>query len=280
MRLRRFVGNGVMYVILVLVAVVFLFPTLWMIASSFKQNTQIYNSLGTLAAFIPPKFHAGYFSNYSIDFSNTPLLRAAFNSFFYSAVVVIGNIAVSAMAGFAFARLNFPFKKLWFGLVIALLVFPAEILLFPNYIIVYKLGWINNYASLIVPKLADAFSIFLFRQFFMGIPEELEEAARIDGASVLRIFAQIIIPLSKPVIATVAVLTFVANWNDFLWPLLVTTNSKMTTIQIALQALFGGQVTQWGQIMAGLTFATIPMIIVFLLFQKYYVQGLKYSGGK
>ncbi|UOF88698.1 carbohydrate ABC transporter permease [Fodinisporobacter ferrooxydans] len=280
MRHRRFLNNTVSYAILIILAAIFLFPLVWMIVSSFKQNAQIYNDFGSVKAFLPPRPHVGYFLNYTIDFSNVPLIRQAFNSLFYTALIVAGNLIVNSMAGYAFARLNFPLKRFLFALLIALLVFPSEILLFPQYIIIYKLGWINSYAALVMPAVADAFSIYILRQFFLGIPAELEEAARIDGASALRIFVQVVLPLSKPVLATVAVLSFVAHWNDFLWPLIVTTSSQMGTIQIGLQALFGAKVTQWGQITAGLTFATIPMIIVFSLFQKYYVQGLKYTGGK
>jgi ABC-type glycerol-3-phosphate transport system permease component len=280
MTVRKVIGHTITYLILTILAAIFLFPLVWMVASSFKQNPQIYNDFGSIRAFLPPKPHADYFINYTTDFNNVPLLRQALNSLFYTAVIVLGNLVVNSMAGYAFARLNFPLKRFWFILIIALLIFPSEILLFPQYIIVYRLGWINSYAALIMPAIADAFSIYIFRQFFLGIPVELEEAARLDGASVLRIFAQIIIPLSKPVLATVAIFSFVAHWNDFLWPLIVTTTNNMSTIQIGLQALFGSKVTQWGQITAGLTFATIPMIIIFSLFQKYYVQGLKYGGGK
>jgi fructooligosaccharide transport system permease protein len=150
----------------------------------------------------------------------------------------------------------------------------------PLFSIVYKLGWINSYLGLIIPVIANPFYIFLFRQTFLGLPKEIEEAAKLDGANQYTIFVKLIMPLAKPIYATVAIMIFVAMWNDFIWPVMVISDPSKQTIQMALSSLFSIQPINYGRVMAGLTFVTIPVLIIFLTMQKYYVQGIVGSGSK
>jgi fructooligosaccharide transport system permease protein len=160
------------------------------------------------------------------------------------------------------------------------MIVPAQTIMLPLFSIVFKLGWINSYLGLIIPVIANPFYIFLFRQTFLGLPKEIEEAAKLDGANQYTIFVKLIMPLAKPIYATVAIMIFVAMWNDFIWPVMVISDPSKQTIQMALSSLFSIQPINYGRVMAGLTFVTIPVLIIFLTMQKYYVQGIVGSGSK
>lgn len=261
---------------------VFLFPLLWMIVSSLKADVQIFKDMKSINVFLPPihESFSAYFQNYVNALKRVDLIRYTGNSIIYTMGIIFFGLIVNSMAGYALARMNFPMKNFWMAVIIATIIIPAESIFLPLYVLVHNLGWVNTYTGLIVPFIANAFMIFLFRQFFIGFPKELEEAARIDGCSPIGIFFRIVVPLSRPVFATVAIFTFVNHWNDFLWPLVAANDERMRTIQIGLQYFFAQQPVQWGQVMAALTIATIPMLAVFSFLQRYYVEGLTHTGSK
>jgi ABC-type sugar transport system, permease component len=251
-----------------------------MVASSFKNDAQIFKDINGLSAFTVTSFNENPFFNYQQVLSKVSLIGSALNSFFYIAIIIVLGMTINSMAGYAFARIKFPKRDLIFGIVLALMIIPAQTVILSQFSIIYKLGWTNSHLGLIAPSLADPLFIFLFRQNFLGIPESIEEAAKIDGASRLRIFFQLIVPLAKPVYGTVTILTFIKFWNDFLWPVMVITDTKKYTIQMALNSLFAIKPVNYGNVMAGLTFITIPVLIIFLCMQKYYVQGIASTGAK
>ncbi|MDD3141242.1 MAG: carbohydrate ABC transporter permease [Lachnospiraceae bacterium] len=265
---------------MIVVALVFAFPLIWMVMSSFKNDVQIFSDITSLKAFWISSFHTDVFFNYKEVLNKLPLIKAMLNSMFYISVIIICSLVVNSMAGYAFARVKFPKKEVIFGLILTLMIIPAQTVMLPQYSIIYKLGWTNSYLGLIIPAIASPLYIFLFRQNFLGIPESIEEAARIDGASRVRIFFQLIVPLAKPVYGTVTILTFIQFWNDFVWPVMVISDTEKQTIQMALSNLFSIKPVNYGNVMAGLTFVTIPVLIIFLAMQKYYVQGISSTGAK
>ena len=267
------------YIVLIVIALVFMFPLLWMIMSSFKDDATIFTDITSLKAFIP-NFQSDIFFNYKEVINKLPLLRAMLNSFGYIAVIILLGLTVNSMAGYAFARLKFPKKNLIFSIILAVMIIPAQTVMLPQFSIIYKMGLANSYLALILPAIASPMYIFLFRQNFMGIPESIEEAAKLDGASALRTFFQLIVPLAKPVYATVTILVFIAYWNDFVWPVMVISDTTKQTIQMALSSLFNIQPVNYGNVMAGLTIVTIPVLILFLSMQKYYVAGIASTGAK
>ena len=197
-----------------------------------------------------------------------------------SAGIVIGHLIFDSLAAFAFARLKFPGKNILFIILLAGLMVPIFVTVIPAYAIVSSLGWIDTFAALIVPRLADVFGIILLRQYFSTIPMELDEAARMDGCSSWQIYWRIIIPLAKPALATLAIFSFLFAWNDFLWPLLVTNAEEMRTIQIGLNGFVGRYGTSWNYLMAGTITATLPSVVVFLFFQKALERGIAATGLK
>jgi len=263
-----------------IIALGFLFisPLLWMIVASIKPETLIFKDMG-FQAFIPKELT---FDNYAkILFSDDiNFFHYMKNSLFTVGMIVLLGTIVNSLCAYALVKLKFPGSNLILIIIIALYVVPFESVLIPLYIVVNKFGWINEFPALIVPFIASAFNIFLFRQFFMEFPKELEEAAQLDGATPFQTFIRIVVPNSKPVFATAAILTFVTHWSDFMWPLIVATDQSIQTVQIGIQYLFTYNNIQYGQIMAALTLTTIPVVLIFLFFQRYYVQGITASGVK
>lgn len=278
--MRKQNNKFIQYIVLILLAVFFMFPLIWMIVSSFKNDSQIFSDISSIKAFALPAFSSNYFYNYSDCLKQLPILKSMINSFFYIGVIIIFSLIVNSLAGYGFARLDFPGKNILFTILLSLMIIPAQKVMLPLFSIVYKLGWINSYLGLIVPAIANPFYIFLFRQTFLGLPKEIEEAAKLDGANQYTIFVKLIMPLAKPIYATVAIMIFVATWNDFVWPVMVISDPSKQTIQMALSSLFSIQPVNYGRVMAGLTFVTIPVLIIFLTMQKYYVQGIVGSGSK
>ena len=268
-----------MYILLTMIALVFMFPLIWMLVSSFKDDAGIFSDITGLKAFLP-SFKAEVFFNYQEVLGRIPLVKAMLNSLSYIVVVIVLGLIVNSMAGYAFARLDFPHKNLIFSMLLAVMVIPAQTVMLPQFSIIYKMGLSNSYLELILPAIASPMYIFLFRQNFLGIPESIEEAAKLDGASALRIFFQLIMPLAKPIYATVTILVFIALWNDFVWPVMVISDTGKQTIQMALSSLFSISPVNYGNVMAGLTIVTIPVLIIFLSLQKYYVAGVASTGAK
>lgn len=216
--------------------------------------------------------------NYFATFEQVPFARFYFNSAFVTVSVTLLQILIASLAAFAFARLRFRGRDTIFLFYLATLMIPFPVTLIPNFLIVKNLGWYDTYWALIVPGLFSVFSVFLLRQYYRGIPIDLDEAARMDGASSWRIWAQVIVPLSGPVLATLAIFVFQGTWNDFLWPLVVTSTEQMRTIPVGLAAFVGQYSTAWGQLMAGSVIALLPVLIIYVLGQNWFVKGITLSG--
>lgn len=267
------------YLGMTVAALIFMFPLIWMVVSSFKDDAMIFSDITSLRAFLPA-FKEDILFNYKEVLEKLPLIKAMLNSLSYIVVIIAVGLVVNSMAGYAFARLKFPKKNFFFSLILAVMIIPAQTVMLPQFSIIYKLGLSNSYLALILPAIASPMYIFLFKQNFMGIPESIEEAAKLDGASALRTFFQLIVPLAKPVYATVSILVFIAYWNDFVWPVMVISDTSKQTIQMALSSLFSIKPVNYGNVMAGLTLVTIPVLIIFLSLQKYYVAGIASTGAK
>lgn len=217
-------------------------------------------------------------TNYAETFRVIPFARYFLNSLVVSVSVTVGQILLASLAAFAFARLRFRGREPLFLLYLATLMIPAQVTLIPNFLLINRLGWYDTLQALIVPGLFSALSTFLLRQYFRSIPLDLDEAARMDGASSFRIWLRVIVPLSWPVMAALAIFTFQATWNDFLWPLVVTSTDAMRTIPVGLSYFVGQYSTAWNLLMAGSVIALLPVLIVFVVAQKSFVQGITLSG--
>ena len=282
-KLAWLIGN---YILLVILAIFFLFPIVFMVVSSLKSNEeQLLSDLSSLKAFIP--YGTISLGNYSGVFARLPFGQYMFNSVFIVTMIVVFGLFVNSLIAYALARMNFPGRRLMLAVVIALIIVPFESIAVPLLLMVNNLPWfdgsttwIDSYQEQIIPFIADAFSIFLFYQFFIGIPKELEEAALVDGAGRFRMYWRLIVPLSRPVFATVAILQFLTHIGDFLWPLMVTTGDTFRPLMIGLQVFFGQQPRSWGEIMAFASMITIPILIVFLLFQRWFMQSVASTGIK
>ena len=276
-RVSKGMGIGITYLVLTVVALFFLFPTVFMFVSSIKNSEmQIISDMGNLRAFIP--YGEVGLKNYFDVFKRLPFGRFMFNSVFIVGSTVLIGLIVNSMLAYALARLRFKGRNVILVLIIALIIIPIEAIVIPLLLIVNLFGWLDSYHVQIIPFIADPFSIFLFYQFFINIPKDLDEAAMIDGAGPFRIYWNIIIPLSRPVFATVAILQFIFRWNEFLWPLMVTRGYEYRPLTVAIQQLFSLDPKMWGDIFAFASMITIPSIIIFLLFQKWFVRSVA-SGG-
>jgi multiple sugar transport system permease protein len=262
-----------MTVVVVLAAFV-AFPFVWMLLTSLRTQQEIFSNPGNL---IPATFNL---DAYVKIWSELPFARLFFNSIVFAGGATIISLLFDSLAAFALARLDFPGKTIAFYIVLATLMVPYQITLIPVFQTVFDLHWLDTYQGLIVPRATSAFGIFLLRQFFVTVPRDLDAAARIDGASEFRIYWSIMLPLARPALATLAVFHFMYNWNDFLWPLVITTSTQMRTLPAGL-ALFSGQfVIEHAVLMAGATISLAPLAIAFLFAQRYFVQGIATTGIK
>jgi multiple sugar transport system permease protein len=278
-RVRKGLRQGITYLVMIALAFFFLFPIIFMLVSSVKANeSQIVRDMSRLTAFVP-QGELGL-QNYRDVFDQMPFERFVFNSVFIVASTVLGGLVVNSMIAYALARLRFRGRQFILTLIISLIIIPLEAVVIPLLLIVNRFGWLDSYHVQIIPFIADAFSIFLFYQFFIGLPKDLDEAALVDGASPFRIYWNIILPLSRPVFATVAILQFLTRWGDFLWPLMVTRGFEYRPLPVAIQQFFSQDPKVWGDIFAFASMITIPVLIVFLLFQKWFVQSVATSGIK
>lgn len=266
------------YILLTLLAFLFLFPMVWMVVSAMKPEADVYGNLTSWKAFLPSLNPANWFKPYQEILERFSIFTYLGNSIFYSTTFALGSILINAFAGYAFARIDFSGKKILFGFLLALLIIPAETVLIPQFTIVNALGLVNNRLAVIIPGLASIFNIYLFRNFFIAIPEEIVESARMDGANIIQTFFRIMLPMSKPAVATVGVLSFISSWNDYIWPLMVLTDTNKFSMQVAITTINTTQPVYINQVMAVLTISTIPLIIVYIVAQKYIVQGLGGSG--
>ena len=259
----------------IVIGIIFVSPLIWMISASLKPESQIFANMNSLKTFFPV---SASFNNYVEVFTRMNLPQVFKNTLLYIALILVLDLLVNSMCGYALAKFEFNGKGAIMNLVVALMVLPMEAIMLPLYIEMSQLGWVNTLVALVIPFVAKCFSIYMFRQFFCDIPDDLIEAAAIDGCRPAGTFFKIVMPISKTVYATVFILDFVAHWNDFMWPFLVMTGEDKRTIQLAVQSFFGTQPVHYSAIMAALVISAIPMIIMFIFMQKYYVEGIASSG--
>lgn len=276
MRVKKVgVKNVALYTTLILYAVITLIPFIWALSSSFKPLPEIIKGGLNL---IPHHFTL---NNYKQIFIQQELFpRWLFNSIFIAVVGTSLNLVFNSMAGYALARLNFPGKKLLFIVILMVLMIPGQILMIPNYLILKNIGWLNSYQGLIVPSMVNATFIFMMRQFFINFPKELEEAAELDGLSRFGTFFKVVLPLAKPALAAQAIFVFMAQWNEFMKPLIIISDPQMFTLTIGLNSFKGQYISFWNYIMAASMVFTIPVLFIYVFFNRYFVKGLNLTGDK
>ncbi len=278
---------GLRYALLILIAMIFIFPIVFMVVSSLKPDMQLLRDSGSLRAFLP----VGDISldNYADAFERVPMLQFFFNSVFTTVVSVAAALWLNSMAAFSFAFLQWRGKALVLSLIIATFIVPFEVIAIPLLMVVNSLpwlgpggieiGWLNSYHVQIIPFIADSLGIFLFYQYFRDLPDELVEAARIDGASIWQIYTRIIMPIAGPILATVAILKFLGMWNAYIWPLMTIRSEELRPIMVGLQYFFQLN-TAWGEIMAYLSVVTIPVLLFYLALQRAFIESIATSGIK
>lgn len=256
------------FLVLSILGLLAFIPLYWMVSTALKEPT--------LTLKFPPELipKNPTWANFKELFQRQEIFRWTLNSLIVAGTVTLTQIFVCAMAGYSIAKKTFPGSRIFFWIYIASMMIPKQVTLVPLYILVAKFGMINTYQGLILPAIAAPFGVFLMRQFMVTLPDEVIEAARIDGASEMQIFTRVIIPMSKPALAVLGIFTFVGEWNDFLWPLIVTNTANMKTLQAGLALLQEEVPMKFSYLMAGATYSAIPMFIVFLAFQKYFLRGI------
>jgi len=265
---RRILGRVATDALMVAVAVVFLFPLLFAVLTSLKGSAEVDQYPPTLWP------HTLTLSNYVAALQQAPLARFLLNSLVQSGTITVAQLVTATLAAFAFSFMEFPYRQTLFFTFLATLMIPGEVTLIPNYLTIRALGWLDTYAALVSPFLATAFGTFLLRQFFLTIPRELQDAARIDGASRRRFLWAIVIPLSRPALATLTIYAFLSSWNQYLWPLLVINSTDMRTAQVGLAILQSSEVVAWNLVMAGVVLIILPTVLVFMLGYRHVVRGL------
>lgn len=266
------------YTVMLLLAAFFLFPLVYMVASSFKPDGVVLSDADSIAAFLPIPFVG--VENYADAIERASVFRSFLNSMVISGSIVGLGLVVNSLLGYALARLRFRGRTLLVAFVIALIIIPFEALAVPLLFVSARLGWLDTYHVQILPFVANPLFIYLFYTFFLNVPVEIEEAARIDGAGPLRTFVSVVAPLAKPAYATVAILGFLFSWGQFLWPVMVTRGIDVRPLALGIGTFKTTPPVQWGDIMAYAALMTIPMVIIFLIFQRYFVQGVASSGVK
>ena len=264
----------ILYILLITISIILLAPLWWMVATSLKPMEEVVQ--------YPPRFipETWQWSNYLRTIQAFPFLRYAKNTLFITFFVVLGNVVANSFIAYGFAKVDFPGKKVLFSLVLATMMVPGFVTMIPQYILFTKLGWVGTYLPLIVPAFfGNAFNIFLMRQFYMSISDDVIEAAQIDGANHLYIWSRLMIPMTKPVLITIAITSFNGAWNDFLGPLLYIQDEQKYTLQIGLQTFKSQSGTQWNYLMAGATLVMLPTVLLFFFAQKYFLEGMDLTGG-
>lgn len=269
------VFNTLVYALLVLWALLALFPLYWMIKNSLEPN----QLLSVWPPRLLPNWEALTLENYGALLDRFPLPRWFYNSLLVAVIRTIGAVFFGSLAGYAFAKLRFLGRETLFWILMFVLMLPAFVLIIPQYQIIRSFGWYDTYWALLIPGITGGvWSMFLMRQFMHSIPTELMESARIDGANEFTVFSRVVAPLAAPGMAVLAIFQFIGNWNNFVWPLVVTSTSEMRTLPVGLGLLTSprdtGQVVPVGEVMAGATIAALPMIIVFIFFQRYFLKGI------
>ncbi len=249
-------------------------PFLWMVSTSLKSFAE---SMQVPPTIFPKEFK---FENYLEVFEKINFAQYYLNTIIITVARTVFQLILCSLAAYAFARLRFPGKNIIFIAILSVLMVPSQVVMIPSFVIMRELGWIDTFYAIIVPGIFSAFGTFLLRQFFMAIPKELDEAAKIDGCSFFGIYWRIILPLSKPALVSLAIFTILAAWNDFLWPLIATNSDEMRVLSIGIATFQGQYATEYPLLMAGALMSTAPMIIIFLFLQKYFIEGIALSGVK
>ncbi len=257
-----------LYIVLIIATLAMIFPFIWMLLTSLKPESEVVR--------YPPQLWPNVWTlvSYENIWSRVPFARFFLNTLIFAGGVTCISLFLDSLTAYAVSRLRFPGRDAIFLGILALLMVPFQVTLVPLFNLVFQFGWLNTYAGLIVPRATNAFGIFMLRQFFITVPTELDEAARIDGAGEFAIYWRIILPLSKSALATLAVFHFMYNWNDFLWPLVITTSSDMETLPAGLALFMGQHVVEYSLLCAGAALALAPLIIAFFAAQRYFVQGI------
>jgi multiple sugar transport system permease protein len=266
------------YVFLSLVGISMIIPFFWMISTSLKESQAVFEQATPWwRNWIPKKI---VLSNYARAWQAVPFARFYLNSIIIAFCVTVGQVFTSSLAAYAFARLNFPGRDKLFFAYVATMMIPGSVVIIPQFALVRLWGWVDTYKALIIPAMFTAFGTFLLRQFFMTLPKDLEDAAKIDGSGFWGTYFKIILPLSKPALATLTTFTFNGNWVSFMWPLLVTNRTQMRTLPVGLEYFQSQYSAEWNLLMAGSLMALIPVIVIFIFNQRFFVEGVKLSGIK
>ena len=272
--LSRHLIDAACWLALVAGAVVMIFPIYWMFATAVRPHAEIFEAVARL---VPSNFS---WSNFDAVLTRYPVLTWVNNSVIIAAVAVVLTVFINLLCGYTFAKFRFPGRNMLFFAILGALMVPIQVILVPEFLIVSWLGLLNTHLGVILPRAAEAFGIFMVRQFMVSIPDELIEAARLDGVGEFAIFLRIVLPLSKPIIAVLVIFTFMWRWNDFAWPLVALTDRDMFTIPLGLNLLRGEVNPDWGNVMALALLSLMPMLVIFLAFQRYLVQGIASTGLK
>jgi multiple sugar transport system permease protein len=273
-RTRRWLPFSGWHLLLMPTALLFVLPLVWMILTSFMPDSDINT--------FPPRFIPSRidFGGYGALFSDSGIVRWLINSAVVATVAVMSHLVLCSLAGYGFARLQFRGRTLTFFFIVATIMVPIQLLMIPTFIMFSRIGVIDTLPAAIIPWLASAFGIFLMRQFFLALPVELEDAARLDGCNRLQVFRRIVLPLAKPALATLAIFTLLGAWNDLIWPLIAISDEKWYTVQLGLANFQGTRRTQWQLLMAGNVVATLPLLIGFVAAQRHFVATMTFSGLK
>ena len=273
---KKIITSTLVYLLLSGCALFFIIPFLWILSTSLKGDSQIFT---IPPRWIPETFH---WDNYAKVFDRIPFLLYLKNSVFVSAITITGTVLSSSMVAYSFACLKWPGRNVLFIIVLTTMMLPIQVIMIPVFVFFKEIGWLNSFKPLTIPAFlgGGAFNIFLLRQFFLTIPKDLLDSARIDGCSELRIYWNIVLPNAKPALVTVAILTFMFSWNDFLGPLIYLSDQEKGTLALGLGMFVGQYVTEWSLLMAASMMMMLPMLLIFFLFQKYFIQGFIMSGLK
>ena len=263
-----------LYAMLAVCTVVTLLPYAWMLSSSFKPNVEIFSAA---VQFVPAR---PILDNYTEAVARQPVGRAILNSVIVAGAETLAVVLTSVFVAYPFARLRFPGRDVLFLAILGTMMIPSQATMIPSFILVKWFGWVDTYQGLIVPRIMSPLGIFLMRQFLQTLPRELDEASRIDGCSRLQTLRLVLLPLMGPAVATLAIFTFTASWNEFFWPLIVVQSNEMRTIQLLIAAMKQAEIADWGVIMAVVTLSVVPTVAVFVLLQRYFVRGIAMSGLK
>ncbi len=265
-----------LYVVLTVLTLIFISPLIYMLTTSFKTTAE---AGASEPSWIPDTPTVQAYESI-LNTTGTPVVRWLINSLAAATLQTLVILVTASMAGYALARVDFRGKKLIFGIIIATLFIPPVILLIPNYLITSRLGWLDTLAAVVVPGAAGAFGVFFLRQFFLGLPEELEEAAALDGAGRWRTFMTVVLPLSRPALVTLGMLSFLTNWNDFLWPVYVLFSPESQTLPAGLATLQNANAVRYDLLMAGAVIASVPVLLLYSFAQRYVVEGVSRAGLK